>query len=306
MTENEFLLQDRITKIKSVNEMYDLNKNAYISFSGGKDSTILSYLIDLALPNNKIPRVHSNTGIELRMVSEFVKKLSEKDERFVILKPSRNIKEILETYGYPFKSKMHAHNVALYQKSGMTYGLHQYVQTEQAEKKLYRMCPKILKYQFSQDFTLKISDKCCFYLKEKPMTDYAEKNKKSIFIDGIMREEGGRRTLSKCIVMKKDKIQSFHPMLVVNKDFEDWMIDKFNIDICDIYKPPYNFVRTGCKGCPFALNLQSELETLEKFFPSERKQCEYIWGPVYNEYRKIGYRLKSTNKKEDSEDIFLF
>ena len=37
---------------------------AIIGISGGKDSTILHYLIDLALPNNKIPRVFLNTGIE--------------------------------------------------------------------------------------------------------------------------------------------------------------------------------------------------------------------------------------------------
>ena len=45
MTENEFLLADRIQKIKSMNELYDLEKNAYISFSGGKDSTVLYNLI---------------------------------------------------------------------------------------------------------------------------------------------------------------------------------------------------------------------------------------------------------------------
>ena len=64
MTENEFMLQDRISKIKSINEQYDLENNAYISFSGGKDSTILHYLLDLALPGNKIPRLFLNTGIE--------------------------------------------------------------------------------------------------------------------------------------------------------------------------------------------------------------------------------------------------
>ena len=57
MTENDFLLQDRIAKIKSINEQYDLEHNAYVSFSGGKDSTVLHYLIDEALPGNKIPRV---------------------------------------------------------------------------------------------------------------------------------------------------------------------------------------------------------------------------------------------------------
>ena len=64
MTENEFLLRDRIAKIKSINEQYDLENNAYLSFSGGKDSTVLHYLLDEALPENKIPRLFLNTGIE--------------------------------------------------------------------------------------------------------------------------------------------------------------------------------------------------------------------------------------------------
>lgn len=39
-------------------------ENFYISFSGGKDSTVLHHLIDEAIPGNKIPRVFINTGIE--------------------------------------------------------------------------------------------------------------------------------------------------------------------------------------------------------------------------------------------------
>lgn len=74
MTEYEFLLADRITKIKSMNELYDLESNAYISYSGGKDSTVLSHLIDLALPNNKIPRVYINTGIEYKLIVNFVER----------------------------------------------------------------------------------------------------------------------------------------------------------------------------------------------------------------------------------------
>lgn len=78
MTENEFLLADRIQKIQSMNELYDLENNAYISFSGGKDSTVLHYLIDEALPNNKIPRVYLNTGIEYQMVVNFVERKRER------------------------------------------------------------------------------------------------------------------------------------------------------------------------------------------------------------------------------------
>ena len=95
MTENEFLLNDRITKIKSMNEMYDLEHNAYISFSGGKDSTVLSYLIDEALPNNKIPRVYVNTGLDYKLIREFVFDKIKNDERFVAVTHGKNIMETL-------------------------------------------------------------------------------------------------------------------------------------------------------------------------------------------------------------------
>ena len=73
MTENEFLLEDRIAKIRSTIEKYGEEK-FYVSFSGGKDSTVLSALIDMALPGNKIPRVYANTGIEYKLILDFVKR----------------------------------------------------------------------------------------------------------------------------------------------------------------------------------------------------------------------------------------
>ena len=95
MDEYEFLLEDRIVKIKSINEQYDLEHNAYISFSGGKDSTVLHYLIDLALPNNKIPRVYLNTGIEYQDIRKFVQELAKNDNRIIVLNSGVNIKQKL-------------------------------------------------------------------------------------------------------------------------------------------------------------------------------------------------------------------
>ena len=74
MEANEFMLVDRITKIRSMNELHDLEGKAYISYSGGKDSTVLSHLIDEALPGNNIPRVYLNTGIEYKKVVAFVER----------------------------------------------------------------------------------------------------------------------------------------------------------------------------------------------------------------------------------------
>ena len=68
MTDFEFMLQDRITKIRSMNNLYDLENKAYVSFSGGKDSLVASLLLDKALPGNKIPRVFIDTGIEYQEI----------------------------------------------------------------------------------------------------------------------------------------------------------------------------------------------------------------------------------------------
>ena len=114
--DNELLLFDRIEIIKTTIAKYG-EDNFYLSFSGGKDSTILHYLLDMALPNNNIPRVFIDTGIEYNMIREFVFDLANKDKRFIILKPTKPIKATLEKYGYPFKSKQHSHNIALYQSN---------------------------------------------------------------------------------------------------------------------------------------------------------------------------------------------
>lgn len=295
---NEFLLQDRIQKIQQIIRKYG-EENFYLSFSGGKDSTVLSALLDMAIPNNKIPRVFANTGIEYRLNLDFIEREREKEHSWelITLKPSVPIKQTLEEKGYPFKSKKHSKVVDYYQKFGMeSKATRVYLGLElpKSGKMVHsqNLCPNILKYQFSPDFKLRISHKCCVEMKEKPLDEWARENHKPYKILGIMASEKGTRSFSKCLAFRKDKFTAFQPLVPLTKDWEEWFIQTYNIDISDIYKPPYNYERTGCKGCPFARFLQEELDTLEKFFPAERKQCEIIWKPVYDEYRRIGYRLR--------------
>ena len=290
MTDNEFLLFDRLTKIRSVINQYG-EENFYLSFSGGKDSTVLSALVDMALPNNKIPRVYANTGIELNMIRDFVLEMQKTDDRVVVIKPSVPIKTMLEKDGYPFKSKIHSHCVNLYQIGSDNKMVLGYL-GKRPETWHSRQCPKILRYQFTDENKLRISDMCCVNMKEKPLKEWAKENKKPYTMIGVMMEEGGRRMKSQCLAFEGKKLKKFQPLVPVSKEWEDWLINEYDIQISDIYKEPYNFTRTGCKGCPFALNIQNELDTLEKYFPNERKQCEIIWKPVYDEYRRLGYRLK--------------
>lgn len=291
MTENEFLLLDRIQKIKSINEMYDLENNAYISFSGGKDSTVLCHLIDEALPNNKISRVFINTGIEYKKIVEYVKQQQKNDSRIQIINPTQNIKSILENFGYPFKSKEHSHYLSIFQNSGNGKAVTKYLNRKETKFK----CPNILRYQFKKEFPLKVSDKCCYKLKKDVAKKWQIKNDKTITITGMRNGEGGLRAIhKKCTIFNEDKLQKFHPLLPLLEDFIDWYIKERNIQLCDLYYPPFNFKRTGCKGCPYSLDLQKQLDIMALFLPQERKQCEYIWEPVYKEYRRIFYRLEST------------
>ena len=110
----EFNLEDRIAKIKAINEQYNLEKYGYVSCSGGLDSMVVSALLDVALPNNKIPRVFMNTGIEYSDIVKFIKEVAKKDSRFIICSSGVNIKQMQQKDGYPFKSKQHAHNMAIY------------------------------------------------------------------------------------------------------------------------------------------------------------------------------------------------
>ena len=292
--DNELVLFDRIEMIKTTITKYG-EENFYISFSGGKDSTILHYLVDMALPNNKIPRVFINTGIEYFKVVEFVKEKASQDDRFILLKPTKNIKDILEKYGNPFKSKSHSHFLAIYQKSGLGTSVNNYLKGYEGYN-IFK-CPEKLKYQFTDDFNIKVSEKCCYKLKKEPIAKWQKENNKPITMTGMRGAEGGARSLITCIITDKDKnLVKFHPLAPTTDEWENWVIEKYDIKLCDLYYPPYNFERTGCKGCPYSLHLQQNLQIMEKYLPNERKQCEIIWKPIYEEYRRIGYRLKKNEQ----------
>ena len=295
MTENEFILFDRLEVIKQTINKYG-EDNFYLSFSGGKDSTVVHHLLDMALPDNRIPRVFSNTGIEYNAIVQFVKEMAKNDDRFVMIYPRQNIKEILERVGYPFKNKDHSKKVDQFQRRGeLSNYLKEYLYgtgRKYGSQSKY-ICPPLLHYQFTDECKLRISHHCCDELKKKPSHQFEHQTGRHILITGMMKEEGGARDHIQCIHYRNGKPNRFHPLSKVTKKWEEWFIQEYDIKLCELYYEPYNFTRTGCKGCPFSLSLQEQLETMDLYMPNERKQCEMIWKPVYDEYRRLGYRLKS-------------
>jgi 3'-phosphoadenosine 5'-phosphosulfate sulfotransferase (PAPS reductase)/FAD synthetase len=289
--DNEFILIDRVDSIKKVINKYGI-ENFVISFSGGKDSTVLSKLIDIAIPNNDIPRVFINTGIEYKAIVDFVHENMKKDKRFIEIKPSIPLSMIFRKYGYPFKSKEHSQLVHLFQQNGHSKTTLRYYNPPENRKRFG--CPKVLKYQFEEGTQLKISDKCCTKLKKEPFTKWQEENRKPYKMTGERLSEGGLRASHKgCLVIDKNsKLKKFKPLNPVTSEWLEWFINEYKVQLCKLYDEPYNFKRTGCLGYPFNINLQDTLDTLEKTLPLEKKKAEAIWKEVYQEYRKLNYRLK--------------
>lgn len=79
--------------------------NVCVSFSGGKDSTVLLDIVRHLYPN--VPAVFSDTGLEYPEIKEFVKTFP----NVTIVRPKHSFREILTKYGYPIISKEVANTV---------------------------------------------------------------------------------------------------------------------------------------------------------------------------------------------------
>jgi 3'-phosphoadenosine 5'-phosphosulfate sulfotransferase (PAPS reductase)/FAD synthetase len=87
---------------RRIREWYDYyGGDVYVSFSGGKDSTVLVDLVQ-KMGLTDVPLVFCDTGLEYPEIREFVKSYGEK---VTWLKPEMNFKQVIQTYGYPFISK---------------------------------------------------------------------------------------------------------------------------------------------------------------------------------------------------------
>ena len=72
---------------------------AYVSFSGGKDSTVLLDIVRQDYQN--VPAVFCDTGLEYPEVREFVKTV----DNVTWIKPSMTFRQVIEKCGYPMISK---------------------------------------------------------------------------------------------------------------------------------------------------------------------------------------------------------
>lgn len=82
-----------------IREWYNhFSGDVMISFSGGKDSTVLSHIVHSMYPN--VPLVFANTGLEYPEIQAFAKKMGAE-----FVRPKMRFDEVITKYGYPLISK---------------------------------------------------------------------------------------------------------------------------------------------------------------------------------------------------------
>lgn len=97
-------LRSKIIMTKQrIQAWYDyFDGDVYVSFSGGKDSTVLVDLVHNVCGLTDVPLVYIDTGLEYPELRNFVKSYGDK---VTWIKPKKNFKEVITEYGYPFISK---------------------------------------------------------------------------------------------------------------------------------------------------------------------------------------------------------
>lgn len=281
-------------RIRQFYEHYD--GMVYISFSGGKDSTVLLDIARRLYPD--IPAVFVNTGMEYPEVRKFAQSKS----NVITLKPKLTIKEVLSKYGYPVISK----ETSKY--------IHE-IRTTKSEHLLnirlgkgVGALPKKWRYLLNAPF--KISDECCKVMKKAPLKKYQRETGRMPIV-GTMAEESRLRLTSwlqtGCNSFDGDKGMSRPLSFWTEQDILKYIKEK-GIAIASVYGEiaeeadllgkitlsTTGFKRTGCTFCLFGCHFESQpnrIQSLAKTHPKIYNFCinELHFGEVM-EFLKIPFK----------------
>lgn len=156
-----------------IRDWYDhWDGQVYVSFSGGKDSTVLKHIVDSMYTD--VPAVFVNTGLEYPEIQRFVREVKAgKYDRFnpdvEILRPEMRFDEVIRKYGYPVGTKSVSHYVDIARRNPDSV-YRQYLTGQKRTKFVTsgKWVPLL-------DAPFLVSDKCCTIMKHKPANWYEKR-----------------------------------------------------------------------------------------------------------------------------------
>ena len=274
-------------------DYYGENK-VYISFSGGKDSTVLLDLVRQINPN--ISAVFIDTGLEYPETKEFVKTIN----NVTILRPKMSFKQVIEKYGYPMVSKEQSNYLDDIRNSTEKMKIRRLEGDSHGRFKLSK------KWYYLIDAPFKVSHRCCNVMKKEPAKRYEHETGRVPFIATLAEESSLRQQSylkTGCNAFNSKRPNSTPLAFWKEQDILKYIYDnKLSINkaygevICidGIYSTT-KCDRTGCIYCGFGVHLEKEpnrYQRLELTHPQLYNYCMYKLGfKEVCDYMNIPYKI---------------
>lgn len=259
-------------------------EHVYLSFSGGKDSTVLSHIARIRHPN--LLHVFSDTSCEYPETTAFVDALKRAGANIVTVTPMDRLgvpwtfDRVVREYGYPLFSKAVANGIRTYR----------HAQSEETRRHsldyMGRRFPQYLPFLEEN-----ISDLCCEKLKKGPLKRYAKQNELYCSIIGTLAVESKTRMDdwlrygSNIFEIKKDN--QCRP-LSFWRDADIYQYIQLNqVQIAALYDLGYQ--RNGCMYCGFGLTSEkrksgiNRFERLRQTHPEEYEWMVKQFGDLFDE-----------------------
>ena len=286
----------------------------YVSFSGGKDSTVLLDIARKMYP--EIEAVFVDTGLEYPEIRKFVKTF----DNVTIIRPEMLFVDVIKNYGYPFISKEASERIANAKKCIAGGGQHT-LNTIMNSPKNYPVKVQQLvgaypskRYDFSKwkpllNVDFNISHMCCNVMKKKPFHIYNKENNKVPMIAQLAEESQLRTTQwlrVGCNAFETKDPKSNPMSFWTNKDILQYIKDN-NLPIASVYgdivyrdKNDMKYQemlcdcgaklcttgcqRTGCVFCAYGCQEEKGEGRFQRLKRTHPKQYEYCMnGGEYNE-----------------------
>lgn len=282
-----------------IRDWYDYwGGNVVVSFSGGKDSTVLLHLVRSMYP--EVRAVFSNTGLEYPEIQRFVNGYENVD----VITPPMRFTEVVSQYGYPIISKEVAE--AIYYARRINGGKSTYHHRERAfgNRDLSSSMNKLLNKQkflpIARDLPIRVSHYCCYVMKKHPMKKYQRRNKVRPFLGTLAEESRIRKQAwirTGCNAYDGDNPHSMPIAFWTEQDILQYIVEN-GLEICSVYGEveAHNGTlicsgckTTGCIFCGFGLhseNGETRFQRLKRTHPKQYSYCigggQWIDNPEYD------------------------